>query len=269
MLNENNKSELAEPSQHEDEPFFREVDVEYLIHELKDPLSVIETALRTLLEKREKFGSLSGRQEKTLKRALRNSKKARTMLYSLLQIGSSQAMCFDRCTFSPVNAAVKSLMAAIETEAGRAWEIIINETESEVKTDLLRQCGIETVTTPAADAAKMVHDELKFMHIAGNLIKNALHHRKDKVVLKMDCCEGFFILDVMDDGPGIDPGNHEFIFKRYARTKESMALSRTGHGLGLAGARIIARRLCGDITLKSEKGKGAVFQLKLPLMYKG
>ncbi|MEA3437503.1 MAG: hypothetical protein U9R43_13620, partial [Thermodesulfobacteriota bacterium] len=59
--------------------FFREIEVEFLIHELKDPVAIIETGVRTLLEKRDKFGTLSSRQEKTLKRILRNSNKTRAM----------------------------------------------------------------------------------------------------------------------------------------------------------------------------------------------
>ena len=51
-----NKEKAAEfaSSQH----FFREIEVEFLIHELKDPVSIIETGVRTLLEKRDKFGTL-------------------------------------------------------------------------------------------------------------------------------------------------------------------------------------------------------------------
>jgi hypothetical protein len=32
------------------ENFFRDVEIEFLIHELKDPLAIIETGLRTLLD---------------------------------------------------------------------------------------------------------------------------------------------------------------------------------------------------------------------------
>ena len=35
--------------------FFREIEIQFLIHELKDPISIVETGLRTLLEKKEKF----------------------------------------------------------------------------------------------------------------------------------------------------------------------------------------------------------------------
>ena len=76
------------------EQFFKEIEIEFLVHELKDPIAIIETGLRTLLERQDKFGALSPRQESTLKRTLRNSKKARELLYNLLEIGRAEAECF-------------------------------------------------------------------------------------------------------------------------------------------------------------------------------
>jgi signal transduction histidine kinase len=92
-----NETQPRQPSDHEigtPENFFRDVEIEFLIHELKDPLAIIETGLRTLLERQDKYGSLAPRQEKTLKRTLRNSKKARQMLANLLEIGRSESGCF-------------------------------------------------------------------------------------------------------------------------------------------------------------------------------
>ena len=66
-------------------------------------------------------------------------------------------------------------------------------------------------------------------------------------------------------GPGGDPGHQELIFKRYAQVKECSIVPRKGHGLGLAGALILARCLGGDINIDSQKGQGAAFRLTLPL----
>ena len=77
------------------------------------------------------------------------------------------------------------------------------------------------------------------------------------------------LVEIADDGPGIDPDYHEMIFRRYAQVKECSIAPRNGHGLGLAGARILARCLGGDIELKSKKGKGATFRLRLPLNIEG
>ena len=83
------------------ERFFREIEIEFLIHELKDPLAIIETGLRSLLERQDKIGPLTPRQEKTLQRTLRSSQKARQMLNGLLEIGRSEEGCFSFCGFSP------------------------------------------------------------------------------------------------------------------------------------------------------------------------
>ena len=104
------------------ERFFREIEIEFLIHELKDPIAVIETGLRTVLEKKEKYGSLTPRQEKTLKRALRNSGKARDMLNGLLEIGRSEAGCFICCRFKPAVSAYNTILDALETVTGNISE---------------------------------------------------------------------------------------------------------------------------------------------------
>jgi signal transduction histidine kinase len=59
------------------------------------------------------------------------------------------------------------------------------------------------------------------------------------------------------------------IFKRYAQVKECSIVPRKGHGLGLAGALILARCLGGNITLESRPGQGATFRLVLPVKMVG
>ncbi len=83
----------------------------------------------------------------------------------------------------------------------------------------------------------------------------------------MDLLEDQLIIEVVDDGPGVEKENRELIFERYKRLKACVLLSRTGHGLGLAGARILARHLGGDITVKSGRSSGAAFRLTLPLTF--
>jgi len=109
------------------------------------------------------------------------------------------------------------------------------------------------------------HHYLRFRQIVGNLLKNALHHRRQKLEIKMDIEDDVVSLTVSDDGPGVEPDHHEMIFKRYAQVKECSIVPRKGHGLGLAGALILARCLGGDIKIVSEKGQGAAFCLTLPV----
>ena len=100
------------------EQFFREIEIQFLIHELKDPIAIIETGLRTLLEKQEKFGPLSSKQQNTLKRTLRNSKKARSMLNNLLEIGRSESGCFICSHFEPAQSVYEALKDSLEIMTG-------------------------------------------------------------------------------------------------------------------------------------------------------
>lgn len=245
--------------------FFKEIEIEFLIHELKDPIAIIETGLRTLLERPDKFGALSARQENTLKRALRNTKKARELLYNLLEIGRSEAGCFIGERFLPSKSVLQALNDALETNA---WNVFEKYVSCENETDgfkFLASSGIVLDISPAAADVEMFQDEIKFRQIIGNLMKNALHHRHKRVTIQMELDGDQLVTAVSDDGPGIDPEQHEMVFKRYAQVKECEIVPRKGHGLGLAGADIISRCLGGRLELQSAKGQGATFRLILPL----
>jgi len=249
--------------------FFREVEIEFLIHELKDPVAVIETGLRTLLEKQEKFGPLTSRQEKILKRTLRNSYKARGMLSSLLEIGRSESGCIFCCHFQPANVTYSVLLEVMECLYDDISDRpgTLSEKETEAAIDFLSRKGIMLHIPPAFEYVEVLQDETKYRQIVGNLAKNALHFRKEQVEIRLDRDNDYFFVDVTDDGPGIDPAHHSMVFERYRQVKACTITPRNGHGLGLAGALIMARCMGGDIELESTRGKGATFRLKLPLAF--
>lgn len=247
------------------EQFFRDIEIQFLIHELKDPIAIIETGLRTLLEKQDKFGALSSKQQNTLKRTLRNTKKARSMLNNLLEIGRSESGCFICTHFQPAKSVYQALKDSLEIMTGPLSEKLGKYEAEKDAVELLSQNGIMLNFSPDAQKAEIFQDEIKFRQIAGNLFKNALHHRRAKVDIAMDVEDENLIMRVTDDGPGVDPAHQEMIFKRYAQVKECTIVPRKGHGLGLAGALILTRCLGGDLTIESTAGQGATFRLALPV----
>lgn len=249
----------------EAEQFFKDIEIEFLVHELKDPIAIIETGLRTLLERQDKFGSLSKRQENTLKRTLRNSKKARELLHSMLEIGRAETGCFLGERFRPAQSILQALGDALETNAGAIYEKYAEYTSETEALGYLKTCGIVLDISPQTNDLEMFQDESKFRQIVGNLMKNALHHRQKRVEVRLERDGDDLMVAVRDDGPGIDPEHHEMVFKRYAQVKECEIVSRKGHGLGLAGANIISRCLGGKLNLESEKGRGATFRLTIPM----
>jgi signal transduction histidine kinase len=245
--------------------FFREIQIEFLLHELKDPIAIIETGARTLLEKKEKYGALTPRQEKTLDRILRNTKKTREMLHDLLEVGRSEAGSVVCCPFQPAKATLDVLMEALETKANGIFEQVKLSSRENDMLKALGDHGILLDISPQLTFTEMLQDEIKFRQIVANLIKNALHYRRERIVIRLERDNDTLLFEVADDGPGIAPEHHQLIFQRYAQVDSCATLSRQSHGLGLAGALILARCLGGNIDLMSEKDQGATFRLTIPI----
>ena len=265
MSEQDQVKENRQPAEENQEQFFRDIEIEFLVHELKDPIAIIETGLRTLLERQDKFGALSSRQENTLKRTLRNSKKARELLHNLLEIGRSESGCFIGERFRPAESAFEALKDALEIYAWNVFEKFGTYDNQSQALEFLATNGVSFDISSPANDLEMFQDEVKFRQIVGNLIKNALHHRNKTVDVRLEVDGDNLVIAVGDDGPGIEPENHDMVFQRYAQVKECAIVPRKGHGLGLAGANIISRCLGGDLKLESEKGKGATFRLSLPI----
>jgi signal transduction histidine kinase len=72
-------------------------------------------------------------------------------------------------------------------------------------------------------------------------------------------------LQVVDQGPGLAPGEEETIFARFHRGTVGRASRRRGTGLGLPIARELASRWHGTVTLANGASGGATATIMLPL----
>jgi two-component system CheB/CheR fusion protein len=74
------------------------------------------------------------------------------------------------------------------------------------------------------------------------------------------------ILEVKDEGVGIEPELLPRLFEPFTQGDRSLARSQGGLGLGLSITRAIARLHGGDVTAHSDgHGRGALFRFTLPL----
>jgi two-component system, chemotaxis family, sensor kinase Cph1 len=97
-----------------------------------------------------------------------------------------------------------------------------------------------------------------------HLIENALKFagRPDPSVhISAQRDEEDWVISVADNGPGIDPSHHEFVFGIFRRLH---GRDFKGTGLGLAFSKSAVESLGGHISVQSTPGNGATFFFKLP-----
>lgn len=111
----------------------------------------------------------------------------------------------------------------------------------------------------------VISDRLALEQIVANLLDNAFKYRSEErpvsIAVRAARSNDEVRIDIADNGRGIAPGDHERIFELFRR----VAADRPGEGIGLAHARILARSLGGDVTVRSAPGKGSTFTLSMPL----
>src|SRR5258708_37155136 len=100
------------------------------------------------------------------------------------------------------------------------------------------------------------------------LLDNAIKYSAEKttVTLTSEKQDHSIVIEVTDEGIGIDPKDISHIFDRFYRANKSRSKSAAaGYGLGLSIAKNIVQEHKGTIAVESKVGKGTTFTLQLPV----
>lgn len=118
----------------------------------------------------------------------------------------------------------------------------------------------QTISLSGAEEPVWVHGHAEALFRAvRNLIENAIRHTPPGVSIEVEVgADG--AVRVLDDGPGVPPGDRESIFRRFWRRDRGKADSR---GLGLAIVARVAEAHDGSVTVLDRPGGGSIFTLKL------
>ena len=141
----------------------------------------------------------------------------------------------------------------------------------------LMQSIVATVAHQASEANAEIRiealpdvtsDRLALEQIFSNLLDNGLKYLKDntpgEIVVRGRRKLGFAVIDVIDNGRGIDPKDHQRIFDLFRRAGTQ---DKPGQGIGLAHVRALVRRLGGTIGVNSELNQGSTFTVTLPIAW--
>ena len=100
------------------------------------------------------------------------------------------------------------------------------------------------------------------------LIDNAIKFNKQggSIEVSISKNDKYSFVEIKDTGTGIDEKDITHVFDRFYKADASRSRTQNdGFGLGLSIAREIVDLSKGEITVKSDKGKGTSFAVKLPL----
>jgi two-component system nitrogen regulation sensor histidine kinase NtrY len=139
----------------------------------------------------------------------------------------------------------------------------INETIQSVVKLLEPSSGQVKITAEYAENLPHVEaDREQMKRVLNNLIKNSIEasHDRGTVAVKTAIHEADkrqIVLEIQDEGDGIDDKNLSKIFNAYFTTKQK------GTGLGLAIVQKIIEDHNGEIVVESTVGKGTCVRIKL------
>lgn len=114
-------------------------------------------------------------------------------------------------------------------------------------------------------------DRQRFRQILDQLVDNAVKFtpRGSHIRLDLGCVRhedrDWIQVTLGDDGPGIPPEQMRSLFKSFEQGDGSSTREVGGLGMGLAFASLLARRMDCLLRARSEVGRGATFELLVPI----
>lgn len=134
----------------------------------------------------------------------------------------------------------------------------------------IREKGLKFRLDMAKDIPMYLHgDVLRIKQVIINIMNNAVKYTdKGQITLgvgweKADKESIMLIFEIRDTGRGIKKKDIERIFSPFERAEEQRNHTIEGNGLGLAITRKLVRLMGGEISVRSEFGKGSVFEVQI------
>ena len=109
-------------------------------------------------------------------------------------------------------------------------------------------------------------DEARLRQVLANLLQNANRHTPPQTPVHVRVVDGAdeAVIEVADEGPGIEGDDAGRVFERFWRSDPSRTRASGGAGLGLAIVAAIASAHGGRAEVQSTRGIGSVFRVHLP-----
>jgi signal transduction histidine kinase len=216
-------------------------------HELRSPVGVVQSLLRTL---RGGFaGELTDQQREVLDHALCRADFLQTLITDLLDLAAGKSE-FDGAARAPV--ALRDVVADVIAR----FQIPAEE----------KELHLQAHCSDAPLAILATRDGVD--RILTNLVANALRYTPagGRVAVKVGRANDHAQIEIADTGIGIPDDAMKHLFEEFYRAPNAQAWERHGTGLGLAITRDLVKRFGGCIAVQSKLGAGTTFVVTFPVV---
>lgn len=217
--------------------------IQHISHDLKTPLTAIKEGVSLL--QTAGFGQLTTDQQEIVQIVEKNSIRLQKLIEDLLNFQSTHLQTIR-----------------LDLSETRADQLILQVCDRHSLALRARQLYVDTQLAPVTISV----DEEKFLNIIDNLLSNALKYAPVKSTISLQCWtyEQHIIIQIHDDGPGIDPADRPHIFEAFYQGRRTTNSSLQGSGLGLAIVQHYVHAHQGNITILDCE-QGTTFQVSLPV----
>lgn len=160
----------------------------------------------------------------------------------------------------------------LNLEACNLADLLATEVERWQTQAQAQQVELSLQTLP--NLPDMQLDTMRISQVLGNVLRNGLQHTEANGRIKVDTTFGSAagtsgscaVINITDDGIGIDPAELPHIFNRFYRADQSRSRVTGGRGLGLAITKAIVEAHQGSILVTSNGvGQGTTVRIELPI----
>jgi len=218
-----------------------------MTHEFKTPIATINLALDSIRNPK-----IIGDQEKVmryLKMIKDENKRMNAQVENVLRISKLEK--------NELNISKERIkLHDIVEDAVSHIELIVEDRKGYVKVHL------------DAEKSSVLANETHFTNVVVNILDNAVKYSDEspKIDVYTENIGNNILLKIADQGNGMSKQVQKRVFEKFYREHTGNVHNVKGHGLGLAYVKRIVDDHQGHISVESEKGKGSVFTIKLPLI---
>ncbi len=216
-----------------------------MTHEFKTPIATINLALDAI--KNPKIINDEDKVKRYVKMIRDENKRMHNQVENVLRISKLEKNQLD------LNKNQIDIHDVIEDAISHV-ELIIRDRNGIIDDDL------------KASNSVIYADSFHFTNLVVNMFDNAIKYSEDAPVIKIwtNNEDNNLIIKIKDNGIGMNKNVQKNIFKKFYREERGNIHTVKGHGLGLSYVKKILEIHQGEIYVKSEKGKGSTFTIKLP-----